>query len=126
MSEVKTAKYEIISSIWGNRYKFYDDLSGALIVTTKAIKAENLEKELSIAWERYGRKYFNRCEKCGKYISDMMFNADVHNCVECTPWEMRPHFCSVCGNSVTTTDRVCRGCGNELQYKEVFKKNAKL
>ena len=124
MSEVKTAKYEVIPCIFGNKYKFFDDLSGALIVETRRVKADSQEKELTIAWERYGRKYFNLCEKCGSYVSDMMFNADVHNCVKCTPWEMRPHYCSVCGNSVTLTDKECSICGSELQYKEVFVKNA--
>ena len=97
MSEVKTAKYEVIPCIFGNKYKFFEDLSGALIVETRRVKADS---------------------------QDMMFNADVHNCVKCTPWEMRPHYCSVCGNSVTLTDKECSICGSELQYKEVFVKNA--
>jgi len=122
MSEVKTAKYEIISSIWGNRYRFFDDLSGAFVIETKPIKAENQEKELSIAWERYGRIHFNKCLKCGKYVTAMMYNPEVDNCVQCTPWEMKPHFCSVCGVSVSLVDKYCRGCGAELQYREVYAK----
>lgn len=122
MSELKTAKYEVISCRNGNRYKFIDELSGAVIVETKPIKVNSQEDGLAVAWERYGRMYFNKCTKCGKYVSDMMFNADVNNCVKCTPWEMRPHYCSVCGESVALADKFCRRCGTELQYKEVYAK----
>ncbi len=120
MSEIKTAKYEIISNKRGNQYKFFDDLSGALVVETKPIKAETPEKELAIAWEKYGRKHFNQCRSCGKYVTELMYNADVCNCVKCTAWEMKPHYCSVCGVKVSLADKFCRGCGTELQYKEVY------
>lgn len=39
------------------------------------------------AWEKGGRAKFNPCGQCGRWVSDVMYNADVHECVACAPWE---------------------------------------
>ena len=52
MSIEKTiATYKIVADAGGNCYKFYCDLSGALVCTTKPYKADNPEEELLLAWE---------------------------------------------------------------------------
>ena len=89
----KTARYRIFPQQDGNVYRFYCDVSGALVYTSKPLRAETPEEELRLAWESGARAEFNRCEKCGNWISDVMYNADVHHCVVCTPWEDPPNFC---------------------------------
>ena len=52
-------------------------------------------------WGRGGRvgkgrrAKFNPCGRCGRWVSDVMYNADVHECVACAPWENLPHFQAV-------------------------------
>lgn len=83
-----TAKYKVISEKSGNIYQFFCDLSGALCCTTKPIKAENADEELQIAWINEGRKMFNKCSNCGKWVNDIVFNPDTLQCVACSPWEI--------------------------------------
>ena len=87
MAEKLTATYKVISEKSGNRYQFFCDLSGALCCTTKPIKIDNPQKELEFAWNNEGKMMFNRCVKCGKWISDVMYNPDTLECVDCSPWE---------------------------------------
>ncbi len=47
------------------------------------------------AWEKGGRAKFNPCGRCGRWVTDVMYNADVHECVACAPWENLPHFQAV-------------------------------
>ena len=61
------------------------------------------------------------CKKCGKFVSDVMYNADVLNCVECSPWENSPHYCLNCGIEVSLADKFCSKCGTKLLYGEVDK-----
>jgi len=112
-----TAGYKIISGPEGNRYQFFCDLSRALACTTNPIPADTPEQELQIAWETEGRQEFNRCNKCGKWVSDVMFNADVHECVECAPWENPPNFCPQCGRKLSSPERFCPMCGAKLLYE---------
>ena len=73
MSIEKTiATYKIVADAGGNCYKFYCDLSGALVCTTKPYKADNPEEELLLAWESEGKEQFNVCHKCGKQVSNAM------------------------------------------------------
>lgn len=30
------------------------------------------------AWEKGGRAKFNPCGRCGRWVTDVMYNADVH------------------------------------------------
>ena len=118
MGERKTALYKMISEPNGNRYRFYCDASGALACTTKeAYKADTPEQELQIAWEKEGREVFNQCHKCGKYVIDAMYNAEVLECVQCAPYEMVPNYCKTCGAKIENPSRKCPACGNLLVYE---------
>lgn len=105
MNRVSTAKYRIMSDAGGNRYRFYCDASGVLACCTKSHHAETPEQELRLAWEREGSQAFNRCNKCGRYVIDAMFNAEVLECVECAPFEGEPAFCKTCGLKIETPGR---------------------
>jgi len=113
----QTASYKVIADAGGIRYQFFCDLSGAHICTTRPVWADKPEQALKIAWETEGRQEFNRCENCGKWISDAMFNADVHECVECSPWEDPPRYCHHCGKKLLELKRCCPQCGVQLQYE---------
>lgn len=116
MQKNKTAAYKIVSDAGGNRYRFYCDLSGALLCTTSPYHAETPERELTLAWETEGKKHFSLCHKCGKWVIEAMFNADALECVGCAPWENTPEFCKFCGAKVAPSDAVCPRCGKQLIY----------
>ena len=120
MQKKKTAHYKIITDSGGIRYKFFCDLSGALLCTTQVYHDEDPEKELGLAWEKEGKKNFQRCHKCGKWVIDAMYNADALECVCCAPWESTPEFCKFCGTKVSPTDVVCPNCGEHLIYGGTF------
>ena len=115
----RTAPYRMITSDKGRRYHFFCEVSGMLVATSNPTFAQTEEDALYIAWERDGKNHFNRCQKCGKWVSDEMYNADTLNCAICTPWEDTPHFCSQCGQRVDPDDVFCRKCGSKLRYREV-------
>ena len=117
MSIEKTiAAYKIVADSGGNRYKFYCDLSGALVCTTKPYKADNPEKELLLAWENEGKEQFNVCHRCGKHVSNAMFNVEVLECVECAPIEAEAKFCKHCGEKIDNPTQFCPACGKPLVY----------
>lgn len=103
----------------GGRYRFFCEASGAAVHTTGPIQGNTAEEELRFAWDQEGRQHFNRCQKCGKWVSDVMYNADTGQCVLCSPWEEPPDYCSGCGAAVPPADNYCRICGKKLQYGEV-------
>ena len=111
-----TAKYKVIADSGGIRYQFFCEASGALIHTTNPVYADSREEALKIAWETEGRAHFNQCQKCGRWVSTVMYNADVFECVDCTPWENAPHFCKQCGVENSSRDTYCSKCGTKLQY----------
>lgn len=113
---LKTARFETVKKTDGNVYRFFCEASGAAVCTTLAIKAETAEEELRIAWETEGEKYLNLCHKCGRWVSNAMYNADVLDCVDCTPWEDPPQYCPNCGTRVLPYDIYCENCGIRLQY----------
>lgn len=115
----KTAPYRIIKEKMGNRYCFYCESSGALACISKPMNSISGEKELQMVWEHEGRSHFNQCHKCGKWVIDEMYNADVLQCVDCAPWENRPRFCPQCGRKVYSSGGYCTHCGTKLQYKDV-------
>ena len=117
MGVQKTASYKIITDSGGNRYRFYCELSGALACTTKPIRAKRPEEELQIAWEKVGRKHFNLCHKCGRWVIDSVYNADVLECVECAPYESEPQYCKNCGVKIEKPSRICPACGHKLVYE---------
>ncbi|MBQ9779357.1 MAG: zinc ribbon domain-containing protein [Clostridia bacterium] len=115
-TEKKIATLKIVTHADGNIYKFYCDLSGALICTTKPYKADTPENELQLAWEQEGKQHFNSCHKCGKQVSNAMFNVDVLECVECAPFESEAKFCKNCGTKIEDPTRHCPACGKPLMY----------
>lgn len=114
-----TASYRVIADGGGNRYCFYCDLSGIAICTTGPVQTGSADKDLETAWENEGKQQFNLCKKCGKWVSDVMYNADVLQCVDCAPWEDYPRFCKECGTKAAEGDTVCQKCGARLRYGEV-------
>lgn len=117
-NENRTASYKIIADAEGNRYRFFCERSGLALCTTHPIRAETPEEELRIAWETESRTHFNKCQRCGKWVSDLMFNVETSECVMCSPWEEQPNYCPYCGTQVPKDDVFCRKCGAKLQYKE--------
>lgn len=116
----KTAPYKIIADSGGNRYRFFCEASHAVVCVTGPVNGPTPEEELLLAWESEGRHHFNRCQNCGKWICDTMYNADTLECVDCSPWEEAPHYCSHCGLNIPSSDIYCKKCGTRLRYKEVW------
>ncbi len=116
MSEKKTASYRVERDKEGNRYLFFCDLSHALVCESEPIKTETPEEELIVAWEKFGKNSFNHCRKCGKWVTDVMYNPDVLNCVMCTPIEDYPDFCPKCGEKTQDPANFCHICGAKLFY----------
>ena len=74
----KTAAYRIATDSSGNRiFRFYCDISGELCCVTKPIQADTENAALEIAWETEGRWAFDRCPRCGRYVSSAMFNINA-------------------------------------------------
>ena len=117
MANGKMATHKEISDTAGHRYCFFCDLSGALVCTTKPYHGVPPEQALTQAWENEGKPEFNYCSKCGKWVSDVMYNADVHECVECAPWQEVPNYCPCCGKKLSTPERFCPCCGEKLLYE---------
>jgi len=112
----KTAKYKIVKGEKGNCYEFFCDLSDALICKSEPIAAKTLEEELLIAWELHGKEHFNKCHKCGKWVTGAMYNPDVLSCVQCTPIEDYPNYCPDCGAKTQNPSNFCHICGAKLFY----------
>ena len=115
----ETARYRIIADLGGNNYRFFCDISGMALCTTSPIHGNTQEEELQTAWETEGKRHFNRCGKCGRWVSDPMYNADTLQCVDCAPWEEKPNFCSHCGKRILVSACFCPSCGTKLRYREV-------
>lgn len=118
-----TAKYRILEHEEGNQYQFICEASNMVMCTTMPIHGKTPEEELEIAWKEEGRQYFEQCRRCGKWVSDVMYNADTAECVICSPWEEFPSFCPDCGTRVPQTDVYCHKCGRKLLYKEEVEVN---
>ena len=113
----KTANYRVLSVDNGRRYQFFCDLSGALVCTTQPVLMDTPEQELAQAWEGEGKSMFNHCKKCGKWVSDVMFNPEVLECVTCAPFEGEPKYCKTCGAKIISLDASCPSCGHPLIYE---------
>ena len=120
MQKRKTAHYKVIADSGGNRYKFFCDLTGALLCTTRTYNEADTDTALELAWETEGKKNFQFCHKCGKWVIDAMYNADALECVACAPWENTPEYCKFCGAKVSVTDAVCPKCKEHLIYGGSF------
>lgn len=108
-----TATYRVITDAGGMRYRFFCDLSGAAVCTSRPIQADTPE-ELMLAWEHEGRPQFNQCHKCGRWVIDAMYNPDTLECVDCSPWLPEPAYCEKCGARLTPNENYCRRCGWEI------------
>ena len=116
----KTAAYQMVSERAGRRCRFFCDRSGALVYTSDPLPTDDREDSLMWAWYGGGRKHFNLCPSCGRWVSDPMYNADTLECVACSPWEAQPIFCPHCGEKVAQSDVFCPHCRKRLRYgKEV-------
>lgn len=108
-----TAGYRVLPGAGGNRYRFFCELSGIAVYTTPPLRAAGGESELAAAWER-ARPHFNRCPRCGRWVSDLMFHPAAGACVACAPWEDAPRFCPACGAAVRPGAGRCGVCGADL------------
>lgn len=140
----RCAEYRIIVDEIGSRYRFFCQLSGALICTTAPIRADTQEEELKRAWETEGKQFFNKCQKCGRWVCDLMYNPDKLECVDCSPWmeefrerepvkmqsmaeygfgieAMKNHkLCKSCGRIAPASRHFCSECGRRLPRENLF------
>lgn len=114
VEEHRIAKYKRIIESGGFRYRFFCDLSGALV----CISDLQTEDSPMQAWVKNGRAMFSQCHRCGRWVSDPMYNAETWQCVECSPWEEKPAFCPQCGEPVVDDDVFCHRCHARLRYRE--------
>lgn len=112
MDEHTTARYRRVIDPQGIRYQFFCDVSGALVHTTDVLT----DDEPVRAWKDGVRKHFSRCQRCGKWVSDPMYNAETLECVQCSPWEEQPAFCPQCGERVAEDAIFCHSCKARLRY----------
>ena len=112
----RSAAYKIIPSQSGNRYSFFCELSGMLVCTTETYCADDPAEELSTAWEE-GRKNFNYCHMCGRWVDSIVYNPDVLVCVDCVPLEEEAKYCKYCGAGAKDGDNICSVCG-KIRYTE--------
>ena len=117
MPENRTAKHKIVTDGGGYRFIFYCDVSDAHVCTTGQIyQGDSEEEALLAAWQAEGREHFNRCHKCGKWVIDAVYNAEVLECVECAPYEAEPKYCKNCGIKIEEPVKVCPSCGGRLIF----------
>ncbi|MDR0405910.1 MAG: hypothetical protein LBH54_03830 [Clostridiales bacterium] len=77
-----TANYQIEETPCGTRFTFLCDVTGKPVCTTPPIRANSPEEALAQA--RSGaREYFNRCQRCNRWISDDAYDIDEMVCVKC-------------------------------------------
>ncbi len=115
--QLKTAPYKIEEETSSGRvFRFFCEISGAAVHSTKPVKADSEADALRLAWENEGKQHFNLCHTCKKLVCDAMYNPDVFNCVDCSPWEDPPNFCPKCGTQIPQGDTFCRKCGIRLMY----------
>lgn len=118
MLERNVACHKTVADSGGYRFLFYCDVSGVHACTTKEIyHADSPEAALLTAWNAEGRGRFNRCHKCGRWVIDAVYNADVLECVDCAPYEVEPKFCKNCGTRIESSARHCLSCGKKLMYE---------
>ena len=118
MLDRDVASHKALADGGGYRFLFYCDVSGVHVCTTKEVyHADTPEAALLTAWEAEGRGRFNKCHKCGKWVIDAVYNAEVLECVDCAPYEVEPKFCKNCGTRIEAATRRCFVCGKKLIYE---------
>ncbi len=113
----KTATYKILSDSGGHRYCFYCDVTGAFVCMTEPYNAPSPEEELELAWENEGKRHFNICQRCGKWVIDAVYNPEVFECTDCAPFECEISYCKFCGAKVESDVRFCPVCNKKLHYE---------
>lgn len=113
----KTANYKAVTDSRGYRFLFYCDVSDAHVCTTEKIYPGSAPEALLSAWEQEGRSRFNQCHKCGRWVMDAVYNAEVLECVECAPYEPIPNYCKTCGAKIQSLGKCCPSCGKNLIYE---------
>ena len=98
----------------GAVYRFFCELSGMTVYTSPPVTSETSEGELMLAWNA-AKPYFNFCPRCGRNVSDVMFNCDKSECVDCSPWLCLPVYCTSCGGRIGNGDLYCRRCGEAVE-----------
>ncbi len=115
-----TANYLVTTDAVGNKtVSFFCASSGMLVYKSTPKSFANDEEAVQTAWNEEGKHHFDKCHKCGKYVSSVMYNADVLCCVDCAPWEDLPEYCKNCGEKVREGDVFCHKCGKILMYGEL-------
>jgi hypothetical protein len=104
------AKYKIEPTPQGCKFTFFCGVSGVAVYTTDPICAEGEQAALAIA-KQESRVHFNRCEQCGKWIGDSVYNIDEAKCVLCAPFAAEPRYCPECGRPVKAGGDHCARCG---------------
>ena len=117
MQKNKTAAYKAVEDRAGYRFIFYCQVSGAHACTTEKVYSSEPEEALRLAWQAEGCKHFNQCKRCGRWVIDAVYNAEVLECVECAPYEAEPEFCKTCGIKIRIPTTHCQHCGNKLIYE---------
>lgn len=112
----RTAAYRVLQDGGGMRFRFFCEVSGAAVCTTRIMPLQPVEDARMKAWQAEGREHFSRCQKCGKWVADVMYNPNTLECVSCSPWEEKPAFCPQCGERVWSDRVFCHRCGCRLQY----------
>ena len=117
MPEKKVATHKAVTVGDGYRFLFYCDVSDAHVCTTKGIYyGDTQEAALMTAWQAEGCEHFNRCHKCGRWVIDAVYNAEVLECVECAPYEAEAKYCKNCGVKIENPTKTCHKCGKPLAY----------
>lgn len=111
-----TANYRITTEPGGRGVSFYCASSGMLVCRVQPVNAESDEAAVKIAWDTEGRERFDKCRQCGRWVSTVMYNADVLACVDCAPWEEKPKFCPACGLKLKKQHLLCPKCRTRLMY----------
>ena len=118
MPAKETATCKVVCETTGDRFLFFCDLTGAHVCTTKKVyRCDTPEQTLEQAWLMEGLNFFNRCHKCGRWVTDAAYNAEVLECIECAPYECTPNFCKNCGAKIEDAGSQCKFCGKPLIYK---------
>lgn len=110
----ETADYTVSAGPDGYCFRFYCAVSGALLCVAGPIRQGSQDTALETAWQTVGRSHFNQCHRCGRWVSDVMYNADALECVECAPWKIPLYFCPECGARVSGAGDFCARCGVRL------------
>ena len=50
-------------------------------------------------------------------VVDVMYNAEVLECVSCAPYEEEPDYCKFCGEKINNSLKQCPACGKPLVYE---------